>query len=439
MRHALKGIFWVSVYVVVALSPLVVARVGAPRPGQGFVTDFSVALGFVALSIMVLQFGLVARLQRVSAPFGMDALIQYHRQIGYGALAFAVAHPLLVFANDPSKLWLLDFFGRAPNRARFAVGSLVLLGALIATSVWRKELRLRYEAWQVLHGLLAVAVIGLGLAHAAGVGYYAASPLERALWLCLAGVVVGTLAWLRIIKPLGHAKRAWRVRDVRPERGGAWTVLLEPHGHGGMRFEPGQFGWLMLDQSPFTVSTHPFSFSSSAETPTELAITIKARGDFSGTIKEVKPGVRAFVDGPYGLFTTDKNEGMGFILVAGGVGITPLMSMLRTMADREDRRPVVLFYGSRDWESITFREQLEQLQDSLHLEVIHVLEKPHAGWDGESGFIDASLLRRHLPRHFERYRCFVCGPVPMMDAMEHALVEVGIDDEHVHTERFEMV
>ena len=139
MLHALRGVFWVCVYAVVVVAPLILARLGTPRPGQGFVTDLSVALGFVALSVMVLQFGLVARLQRVAAPFGMDALIQYHRQIGYVALLFALAHPILVFANDPRKLALLHW-PTAPNRARFAVSCVVALILLIATSVWPPRL-----------------------------------------------------------------------------------------------------------------------------------------------------------------------------------------------------------------------------------------------------------------------------------------------------------
>jgi len=109
------------------------------------------------------------------------------------------------------------------------------------------------------------------------------------------------------------------------------------------------------------------------------------------------------------------------------------------MADREDTRPCMLIYGSRDWDSVIFREELAELEKKLRLTLVHVLEKSHAAWSGETGFIDAALLRRHLPKRFERFRYFVCGPVPMMDAMEHALVAVGVPDERVHTERFDMV
>ncbi len=438
MLHALRGVFWVCVYAFVVLAPLLVARLGTPRPGQGFVTDLSVALGFVALSVMVLQFGLVARLQRVSAPFGMDALIQYHRQISYVALAFALVHPALVFLNDPRKLRLLHV-PTAPNRARFAVGCVVALALLIVTSVWRERLRLRYEAWQLLHGLLATLVVGLGLGHMAGVGYYAATTGQRVLWGILAAFVVGDLLWMRLFRPLLVRRRPFRVEAVVPERGDATTVVLAPVGHDGLRFLPGQFGWLQIEQSPFSISQHPFSFSGSAEDGERLCITIKQRGDFTRQVPHTELGARAYIDGPYGSFTPDEHEGYGFLFIGGGVGITPLMSMLRTLRDRHDRRPCVLIYGSKSWESITFREELEQLKEELTLEVVHVLEHPPDDWQGERGYLNAEILGRHLPPRFERFQCFICGPTVMMDTTEELLARAGIPTEHIHSERFEMV
>ncbi len=438
MRHVLRGLFWVTYYGVVTISPLLVAQLGAVMPGQGFAIDFSVALGFIALTIMVLQFGLVGRFSQVSAPFGMDALIQYHRQIGYVALVFALVHPIILFVDEPSKLALLNL-PHAPNRARFATASVVSLALLIATSVWRKRFRLSYEWWQLLHGLLAVLVVGFALAHVAGVAYYSTNAWQRGLWLLMAAGIVGDLLWVRVLKPLRHLRRPWEVREVIAEDGDACTLVLHPIGHAGFTFQPGQFAWLMVDQTPFTLSQHPFSISSSAEKEGEVSFTIKERGDFTSQIKNVKPGTRAYVDGPHGLFSSDNHEGFGFVFIGGGVGITPLMSMLRTMADRGDRRPCLLFYGSKDGDSITFGDELEALKNKLHLQVIHALEAADDDWQGERGFIDTALLTRHLPPRHERYQYFICGPPAMMDALEDGLPEMGVPDEHIITERFDMV
>ena len=98
------------------------------------------------------------------------------------------------------------------------------------------------------------------------------------------------------------------------------------------------------------------------------------------------------------------------VLVAGGVGITPMMSMIRTLADQGDKRPVILLYGSKDWEEITFREELEALEARLDLTVVHVLENPPEGWTGERGFITAAVFKRHLPPPYARPRVFHLRP-----------------------------
>jgi predicted ferric reductase len=439
MRLALRGALWIALYVFVSVSPLVFAAIGVMQPGRSFATDFSVALGFVGLAMMGLQFALIARFEGVASPFGMDALIQFHRQIAYVALAFILAHPILLFVTRPETLRLLHL-PTAPWRARCAVASTACLLALVATSVWRKRLRIRYEVWQLLHGVLAVLIIVLALAHVGLVRYYVARPWQRALWVAMSATVVGLLGWVRIVKPLLRYRRPWRVEEVIPERGNAWTLVLRPDGHEGFAFEPGQFGWIMVGRSPFALTQHPFSFSSSAEEAGRISFTIKARGDFTRSIASVKPGTRAYVDGPHGVFSPDRSEGPGFVLIAGGVGITPLISMVRTMAARGDVRPIVLFYANRDWEGVTFREELEALAAAHpHLRVVHVLEHPPDGWTGEKGYIDAAMLERHLPPRYKRYQFFICGPGPMMDAMERALAAIGVPADRINTERFDMV
>jgi ferredoxin-NADP reductase len=135
----------------------------------------------------------------------------------------------------------------------------------------------------------------------------------------------------------------------------------------------------------------------------------------------------------------DEDEGPGFGFVAGGVGIAGLISMLRTMADRRDVRPALLFYANRDWDGVAFREELERLKDRLDLTLVHVLERPPEGWTGETGYVTAAVLARHLPPGHRRFQYYICGPAPMMDAAEAALLRLGVPPERVHTERFDMV
>jgi predicted ferric reductase len=156
----------------------------------------------------------------------------------------------------------------------------------------------------------------------------------------------------------------------------------------------------------------------------------------------MKPGMRVYVDGPYGSFSVDRHEhAKGFVFIAGGIGITPLLSMLRTLADRGDQRKLVLLYANKNRETIAFYDELVELQTKLDLRVVHVLEAPPEGWQGERGFVNAEILNRHLPAERDKnaYETFICGPKPMMDAVETALVKAGVFMGDFHSERFDMV
>jgi ferredoxin-NADP reductase len=127
------------------------------------------------------------------------------------------------------------------------------------------------------------------------------------------------------------------------------------------------------------------------------------------------------------------------VLIAGGIGVTPMMSMIRTLADQGDERPVVLLYGAQDWDSITFREELEALKARLTLTIVYVLAKPPAGWTGEQGFINAQMFKRHLPPPYADHEYFICGPNVMMDAIEKALGEMDVPMSKYHSERYSFV
>ena len=116
-----------------------------------------------------------------------------------------------------------------------------------------------------------------------------------------------------------------------------------------------------------------------------------------------------------------------------------MISMLRTFADQDDRRPITLIYGSPSWEETIYRDELARLAESLTLTVVHVLEDPPGGWSGESGMIDVEVLDRNLPERAERHQFFVCGPDAMTGAVERTFQQAGVPRDHINLERFEFV
>ena len=442
MVRRTEAALWITAYVAVAVSPLFVALIDL-EPGRGFVVNFSVALGFVGLTMLGLQFALVARFRRVAAPVGIDRLLEFHKQIAYVAVGLVLLHPILLFLKSDRFLRLLDV-PDAPWRARGAVASTLALLALVALSVWRRRLRLNYEAWQFTHDVLAIFVVVAATAHALLVRYYLDERWEQAHAAAMSAAFVAIVLWVRLGRPINRRRHPWRVEAVTPEHGRCVSVTLAPITSKGahsppFRFAPGQFAWIMAEQSPFAVTQHPFSISSSAERTDAITLTIKAAGDFTEAVGRLRPGETVYLDGPFGEFREVPEETAGIVLIGGGVGVTPLMSILRTHADRDDRRPVWIFLANESEDSIIFREEIDGMCETLPVTAVHTLSHPPPGWEGEQGYLDAAMLRRHLPPNLAELRYFICGPPGLLDAAEAALAELGVPAQRVHSERFAMV
>ena len=438
LLYSLRGAVWILVYLLFILAPLFSLLAGSHPPTRDFWTEFSVALGYSGLAMMGLQFGLTARFRYVTEPWGEDVIYHFHRQISLVAVSLVVAHPVILVVVQPELLAPSNML-EAPLSAHFALLSISSVIALVVTALWRAALKIKYEAWHLTHIALAIVAITAGVVHMVGSSFYLVDPWKRTLWIGLTIFWIGLLPYVRIVKPLFMLRRPYRVSDVRRERGDTTTLVMQPDGHPGFRFRPGQFGWLTVWGSPFKITGHPFSFSSSAEAVDgRVEMTIRNLGDFTSAVDKVPVGQRVYIDGPYGAFTIGNPADM-HVLIAGGVGITPMTSMIRTLADRGDLRPMILLYGSKDWESITFREELETLKARLNLTVVHVLADPPPGWTGERSFITAEVFKRHLPPPYADHEYFICGPNVMMDAIEAALGQMKVPISKYHSERYSFV
>lgn len=423
---------WIGLYASLAAAPLVFAAFATEASPRGFWGDFSAGLGFVALAVLSLQFLLTARFRFVAPRFGLDILLHFHRQAGLVAFSLVVAHPLIFFADDPDYRSYLD----PAEMGVHAVALWVLLLALvliIGLTLLRRRIRLAYEYWRLTHGMLGVLIVAIGVAHVIEIENYVTT-WKSYLWMAMTGGALALLIHARVVKPLIALKKPYEVVSVTPERGHAWSVTLAPAGHAGMKFEAGQFGWLGIGNTPFSLQQHPFSFSSSAARSERVTFTIKALGDRTARIGEVQPGARAYLEGPYGAFKVDP-AATELVFVAGGVGITPIMSILRTLQDTADRRPCTLVYANVKWDDVLFREALEAIE-GLTLRVVHVLEAPPADWKGPTGRLSAGMLREILPKDHAGLQYLTCGPDGMMNTVSRTLREAGVAVRRIQAERF---
>jgi predicted ferric reductase len=431
--------FLLALYAALAASPLLLLVLGAPPPSRGFAVELAAGLGYIALAMLSLQLALGARPRSITNALGLDAVLLFHRAAGLWLTAFVIAHlALLAFAEKGFVLHLLAVHADPPHGVAFW---LALAGLALLVLVPRQLTRLRipYEAWRVAHALVAVFVLVIALWHVRLVGRSSATPAKQAAITALALAGPALLAVARLVRPALALRRPWQVAEVREERPRVWTLVLEALDHDGLHFRPGQSVWLTLGRSPFSPRQHPFTVASSAASPRRVELTIKELGDFTREIGRVPVGTRAFLAGPHGAFALDPDDARPLVCIAGGIGVTPMMSMIRTLRDLGDRRPVLLLYGSGSPEKIVFAAELDELARTMNLGVVHVLESAPPGWTGERGTMDGALLSRHLAGVVADAEIFVCGPEPMMNLVERALGELKVRGDHVHTEHFALV
>jgi predicted ferric reductase len=353
-----------------------------------------------------------------------------------------VAHPFLyVSPMTPPPVWDVTqatalnygWVGLWPGIAAW-----LLLGGLVAMAIGRDASGARYEVWRLLHGVTAVAVAGFGVLHVLRAGRYSADPLLGWVWIAVLALAVGALLYVYLIAPLIRWRKPWRVTSVNPAAERTWTVALSPDFMGRADYKAGQFAWLNIGRGVFSLNENPFSISSAPSAGRDVEFIIKELGDFTRTINQIKPGTRAWLEVPHGHLTHIGHEDApGIALIAGGVGIAPLLGILRELAVTGDPRPTVLLYGNRTVAQIVCREELQRLSESHGTEVVHVLSEPPDGWSGDTGMIDETLLRRHFETEARRDWLYIlCGPPEMLKDVEETLISVGVPSSRILSENF---
>ncbi len=433
-----SSLSWLLLFTVLVAAPLVLAVIGHQEESRGFWVEFGVGLGFVGLAMMGLQFVLTARYSKIGAPFGLDELLQFHGQAGYIAWLFIIGHFVVLFLANSDFHAFLDPTVNLP-RALALFAALVSVTALIAMTHWREKIGLVYEWWRASHGLLALFLVFIGTVHIMQVSHYITELWQQIVWIGLSLGAIGMLLHNRVWRPYQMKKRPYKVVKVEQEVDTIWNLEFEPVDHEGLQFSPGQFVWLTLGETPFSLQQHPFTISS-APHEKNIRLTIKELGDFTSEVGNVEIGSTAYLEGPYGNFTIDHSSSAHNVFVVGGIGITPAISTLKHVLDNKLNQHITLFYGTPSKEQTPFYEELQEYSKMENLNLIHIFEEPPEGWEGETGFIDTDILKRHLPDGFtDRCEFYICGPPPMMDAVEPQLHEWGVPVHRLHSERFNIV
>jgi predicted ferric reductase len=424
-----------AAYALLILTPLAAFAILAPHSHRAPAAEMGVEFAVVAFTILALQFLVSARLRWIEAPFGLDAVLRFHRTMALVAMGLLCLHPLLV-ASDEGWGLLTRWQARWPLWAgRFA---LLLLFAHAAAAVFRRLLRLRYESWRRLHNTVAFLLLGLAFLHSWALGHDFESLTARAVWAALLVIAWGAWFFGRVARPRLLMRTPYRVVSVMREAPRVWTVMLEALAGRPLRYAPGQFQFLRPHGGAVPHEEHPFSIASSPSPAGVLSLTIKESGDFTAAVGRFKPGDLATVHGPFGRFShVFHPRADDLVFVAAGVGITPLMSMLRYMRDQREARRVLLVYANRTAADIVFRSELESIRSGGFpvLRTVHVLSQPPADWDGPTGRLDTEFLQL-LCDGFPGKTFFICCPPAMAAGLIRGLQGAGVGPGQIHADYF---
>ena len=418
-----RVIFYIIFFVLLFLPAIAMLISWIPRD---IIVNVSVLLGFLGLALAGLQLIPIAKLNWLADALDMDKVYSTHHLISILAIVLVLLHPIILLIT--SKVFRAGF---ALNSGWIGLAGLILIGL---TSGLRKRLNLGYVPWLGLHNLLTAIILVFGLWHMFRVNYYMEIPLVRWVWIVEIIAMALIILYIRVIHPFMVGRKPFKVESVEAEPNGVYSLNLLPDGHAGVPFKAGQIAWISTGKSPWVLSRNPFSYAGSDVAPGgRVRFAIKELGDFTSTIKNLKPGDRVYVDGPYGYFHLHMEDMMeGFVLLAGGIGVAPVMSIMNTLADTNDKRPVYVFYGDYNEDTALYQDEFAAAAEKINLKYFTVLEKPlHEGYP-YPGYITSDLMTSVLPENYKDLFYFVCGPAPMLRAMDRNFVKLGIASNHVH-------
>jgi predicted ferric reductase len=429
----------IACYIVLALFPLVLSAL-QPLPARNFWRELSSGLVMVGFAMLLAQFLLSGRFRQLSGRVGIDLTMRFHQLAAITVLAFIVAHPILYavprLAESPGAALATLQRMFLSSGLRSGVIAWWLLILLVPLAIWRDRLPGSYEIWRLSHGVGAAIIAGLSAHHTLRVGTYSSDAWLAAFWILLAGLALASLAHVYLIKPLLQLSSPWRVAGNRKVADRTWEVMIEPKDGHAIEFDAGQFVWLNLGHSPFSLIEHPFSISSAPAARPRLAFTIKENGDFTNRIGTIPVGTTAYLDGPHGTFVWRGSDVKHLVLIAGGVGFAPVIGILRQLVHDHYPYPVHLIYGNRVETQILYRDEVEAMTSKLDLRLDLVLSEPPPGWPGRAGELTPEVLRACLPSAPAGALYFVCGPVAMMDTVETTLIGMGAPEGRIVSERF---
>ena len=443
-RDAAGALTWLSVLVVTAL--------WVSNGGLADLTSTAGALkatgrltGLISADLLLLQVLMMARVPFVERAYGQDDLARRHRLVGFGSFMLMLAHIALITlgyaagAHAAVVGTFVDMVLSYPGMLLALAGTAMLV-LVVVTSIRRARARLRRESWHLLH-LYAYSGVALALPHQLWTGGdFLASPAATVYWWGLWALAALAVVQFRIALPLVRSLRHRLVVErVVPEAPGVVSVHLVGRHLDRLPVRAGQFLNLRFLDGPGWTRANPYSLSA-APNGHGLRITVKALGDGSARLATLRPGTRVLFEGPYGRLTGAVRTRRRLVMVASGIGITPLRALLEELPYAPGE--ATLIYRTAGPDGIVLRAELDALAARRGVRLYylpgHRSPDPDSWLPAEAGAVDPAAMLHRLAPGLEGSDVYVCGPESWMDAVEAAADRAGVPPEQIHAEHFEL-
>lgn len=364
---------------------------------------------------------------------GLDKVYKAHRQIGQSAFYLILLHPLFLGIRLlPEWGEFFSFFGFSGDVVRnTGIIALLLFIALVAVSLW---ISLRYDVWKQTHhffGLMLLVIIVHMIVASAEIMRF---PLLRAWFFAWLAVAVFCYIYIRLLYRWIGPLYDYEVVKT-PERGDIIEIYLKPvRPRRHLIHRPGQFIYISFDTDRVSAEPHPFSISSPPG-QAHLRISVKELGDWTSELGKLQGGERARIWGPYGKFGDKLNADpvLDPVLVAGGIGLTPFLSMIKDESFLQaEGRTTHLIYSVETPDEALYHDEIE----SLERERDQLVYIPHSS--DEEGFLDATVIGE-MVGGLDGKKFLICGPAPMMDSVTEDLQKHGVGIERIFTEDFSVI
>lgn len=393
-------------------------------------------MGLLAVYFTLIQFILRARIMPLERIFGYEWLNKIHKKNGYVVFIFLILHPiLLIFGYSiTGKIDLLSQFIQfitVFEHVWLAFIGWIIFMLVIFSSIYIVRNKLKYESWYLVHMATYIAVL-LSFFHQLSVGTdFIANPGFSYYWYTLYILVFGVTIYTRFISViLRFNKYRFYIDKVVKETDDTISVYIKGENLQSFIFEPGQFLFVRFLSKEYGKESHPFSLSC---IPSEkyLRLTVKNEGDFTARLPKIKPGTKVLIDGPHGAFTERFMTRNKIIYIAGGVGITPIRSLIESIGERKEQ---ILFYSNKTTADVVFKNELDVLSQKNKFPIYYVISRDE-NFKGIKGRIDLKLIKQYV-KNLNDYDFYICGPSVMAKSIIKDLKSVSISPSQIHFEEF---